>query len=140
MGTLILHGLGIVFLVLAGLYYWYVKRRKDPSASIHYTLTNQRAIVLDVSNKNNATITGECNLKSVVAISQNKTGVSQSNTGNVSISIMGNNVRPQQSKSIVIGDVAFLEGTSPRIMFQHIIDPDGVVKTVEEIKKSMYAG
>jgi hypothetical protein len=131
LGTIMLHGLGVVFLFLAAAYYVYIKTRSDPSSSINYTLTNQRAIVLDISHKKNPIISKECDLKNVVPISQNKTNVSHTR-------VVSTNSNQQRSDIKVIGDVSFLEGTYLRVVFRSVVDPEGIVKTVEEIKKSMF--
>lgn len=129
LSTLIFYGLGLVFLAIAGYYYFSIKRRKNPYASMHYTLTNQRALLTD-NEYSGTKIAQECDLTKIVAVSQNKTNIAAAS-------------RTQQSArtiSNVIGDVVFLEGPNVKLKFEYVVDPDAVVKTVEEVKKSYFVG
>lgn len=131
LGTLLFYGLGVIFFIIAGVYYFRIKLRKNPFESLYYILTNQRALLLDTTNKGRYTVAQECNLSKVVAIAQNKTNVSNTN-----LTARG----PQNTISNVVGDVAFLEGTNLRLKFEHVVDPDSLVQTVNEIKKSSFVG
>jgi hypothetical protein len=121
--TLALYGIGIVFFIIAYIGY---RRSHAGIKGVLYVLTNKRAMVVS-DKKNDKTVFQECNLADVVAVSQMKRNVKDSRDA-------------YQTVAAVVGDVMFMQGTTTKVTFASVQDPDGVVKTVEEIKKSLYAG
>ncbi len=128
--TILFYGIGLIFWALAGYYYYHVHHQKNPFESFYYVLTNQRALLLNKESTGFYEITDQCDISKATALSQNKTHIAQGTQ----------NQQTMHTVSNVIGDVAFLEGTTLKLKFAYVVDPDAVVKTAEEIKKSYLVG
>lgn len=130
--SFIIHSIiwGVILLLAAGAIF-YINRKTKMSRrrldmKLYYVLTNQRAIVLRNIKKKEPDLIEEGELMELIPVSQNKINYSHSD------------MQTRASSGKTIGDVAFFEGPILRVKFLSIIDPDGIIQTVEQIKKSMY--
>jgi len=129
-------GLGLFLWVLAIILYFVFKAQSRKPMTMNYVLTNKRAIAYRVLNKTHEQAeAGACNLVDVVPVSQNKVNRTITTTQHGQ-----QNTSTSQMDSRTIGDVVFLQGAAVRLIFKQVRDPDGIVKTIEEIKKSYYRG
>lgn len=120
------YGVGIILWFVAGAIYW--RSRRTPSASMSYVLTNVHARVI-TSMKNGQTSVDECQLTDINPVVQNSYEQSTTTRSGNSASV-GTRAR--------YGDVVFMKGPSPVLRFTSVLDPEGIVKTITEIKKSLY--
>jgi len=118
-----------LLIFLGGIGLFIIRRRPRRIKGVHYVLTNKRAVVILVDRQGQKIIQ-ECNLADTVPIVQKKRSInlSQMNrqTGNVTA-----------TTSVTVGDVVFMQKTTPKVIFRDVEDPDGILRTVEQIKRSM---
>jgi hypothetical protein len=127
--------LGPVFIIigllifLGGIGWVFIRRRSRGIKGVQYVLTNKRAMVI-LADRHDKKILQECNLADTVPIVQKKRSInlSQMNrqTGNVTA-----------TTGMTVGDVVFMQKATPKVIFRDVEDPDGILRTVEQIKKSM---
>ena len=120
----------IGLLIFLGGIGWYITHRRPRGIKgIHYVLTNKRAMVILVDRQGQKIIQ-ECNLADTVPIVQKKRTINLSEmnrqTGNVTA-----------TTGMTVGDVVFMQKATPKVIFRDVEDPDGILRTVEQIKKSM---
>ena len=96
---------------------------------VHYVLTNKRAMVVLVDRQGQKIIQ-ECNLADTVPIVHKKRSIN--------LSQMNRQTGIVTAKtSVTVGDVVFMQKTIPKVIFRDVEDPDGILRTVEQIKRSM---
>jgi len=118
-----------LLIFLGGIGWVFIRRRPRLIKGVHYVLTNKRAMVILV-DRHDKKIIQECNLADTVPIVQKKRSIS-----------LTENTRETGTRTattgITVGDVVFMQKTTPKVIFRDVEDPDGIVRTVEQIKKSM---
>jgi hypothetical protein len=116
-----------ILMFLGGIGWVIIRSRPRRIKGVHYVLTNKRAMVIH-TDWHGEKIIQECNLTDTIPIVQKKRTI---------------NVSQQQSEtattstSVTVGDVVFMQRTTPKVIFRDVEDPDGILRTVEQIKRSM---
>ncbi|MVT13988.1 MAG: hypothetical protein GPW19_00515 [Euryarchaeota archaeon] len=121
-----LNGLIVIFI---GIIIILVSIRRDKMKGIKYIITNKRALVIK-EDRSGQKILQECNLANSTPIIQGKQFIGQSYVHIFS--------RKAESIGINVGNVVFMEGTTYKVNFMNVPDPDGIVSIVEQIKKSIH--
>jgi hypothetical protein len=120
----------IGFLIfLGGIGVFFMRRRPRRKNSIQYVLSNKRAMVIH-ADRDGKKIIQECNLADTVPIVQKKRSI------NLTENTSETGTRTATT-GITVGDVVFMQKAAPKVIFKDVEDPDGIVRTVEQIKKSM---
>ena len=118
-----------ILIFLSGIGWVFIRRRPRGIKGVQYVLTNKRAMVI-FADRQGQKITQECNLADTVPIVQKKRSINLSEmnrqTGNVTA-----------TTGMTVGDVVFMQKATPKVIFRDVEDPDGISRTVEQIKKSM---
>jgi|GEM_PF-1675321 len=120
----------IGFLIfLGGIGLFFMRRRPRRKNSVQYVLSNKRAMVIH-ADRGGKKIIQECNLADTVPIVQRKRSI------HLDELFRGTN-DVKETTSMIVGDVVFMQKAAPKVIFRDVEDPDGILKTVEQIKKSM---
>jgi len=118
-----------ILIFLSGIGWVFIRRRPRGIMGVQYVLTNKRAMVI-FADRQGQKIIQECNLADTVPIVQKKRSINLSEmnrqTGNVTA-----------TTGMTVGDVVFMQKATPKVIFRDVEDPDGILRTVEQIKKSM---
>ena len=118
-----------ILIFLSGIGWVFIRRRPRGIKGVQYVLTNKRAMVI-FADRQGQKIIQECNLADTVPIVQKKRSINLSEmnrqTGNVTA-----------TTGMTVGDVVFMQKATPKVIFRDVEDPDGILRTVEQIKKSM---
>jgi len=118
-----------ILIFFGGIGWVFIRRRPRGIKGVHYVLTNKRAMVI-FEDRHDQKIIQECNLADTVPIVQKKRSINLSETNRQTGNVIA-------TTGMTVGDVVFMQKTIPKVIFNNVEDPDGILRTVEQIKKSM---